>query len=130
MRVFFLVKADLQRHKSNDRHADTVITVTDSAKAVRDKNADCFSCRNIYEHKEYFAHVLFMFETDSDHAAWSAFLLENHELSRYFRIQLHAGMTGIPGPQGPQGRDGAKGQTGDKCQDRGESWDKEGKKRP
>ena len=46
------------------KHADTVITVTDSAEAVRDKNADCFSCRNIYEHKEYFAHVLFMFETE------------------------------------------------------------------
>ena len=43
---------------------NTVITVTDSAEAARDKNADCFSCCNLYEHKKYFAHVLFKFETE------------------------------------------------------------------
>ena len=49
LREFFLVKAYLQYHDSNDRH--NVISVTDTAEAVRDNNAaDCFSCCKIYGH--------------------------------------------------------------------------------
>ena len=33
---FFLVKAGLQGHNSNDRHTDHVISVTDTTEAVRD----------------------------------------------------------------------------------------------
>ena len=49
LREFFLVKAGLQCHNSNDRH--NVTLVTDTAEAVRDNNAaDCFSCCKIYKH--------------------------------------------------------------------------------
>ena len=49
LREFFLVKADIQCHNSNDRH--NVISVTDTAEAVRDNNAaDCFSCCKLYGH--------------------------------------------------------------------------------
>ena len=49
LREFFLVKAYLQCHNSNYRH--NVLSVTDTAEAVRDDNAaDCFSCCKIYLH--------------------------------------------------------------------------------
>ena len=49
---FFLVKADLQGHNSNERHTDNLISVTDTAGAVRDRMQIVFMPQNIWTYQK------------------------------------------------------------------------------
>ena len=89
---FFLVKADLQGHNSNERHTDNLISVTDTAGAVRYRMQIFFHAAKYMDISEKKQYVLALFKFKIDHAC--ALFLENHIctwISRYSRIQRNAG---------------------------------------